>query len=190
VLDPWRWDYFEHLFNLVHYLMLTKESPRWGTLVCHFWNFFFSKKRKGLVTKDSCFEFLFSQKLQPNKSLVKWPMTISWFTLWNWSIHWSFLPFGAWKKICELKLIQGCKLNPYQCCQVIAFWSSPKDMNRESSFLKVSRMIHIWIFKKTFAKKKMHSWQIFSLLVMYLLVFRFVVTFKYSSRLYVSNFTC
>jgi hypothetical protein len=31
-------------------------------------------------------------------------------------------------------LIQGCKLNPYHCYQVIAFWTSPKDMNRESSF--------------------------------------------------------
>jgi hypothetical protein len=50
-------------------------------------------------------------------------------------------------------LIQACKLNPYQCCQVIAFWTSPKDMNRESSFKKVSTRICIRIFQKKSLQK-------------------------------------
>ncbi len=103
-----------------------------ATLVCHFWNFSFPKNIKNLWQNILVLNLL-SQKLQPNKSLGKWPMTISWFTLWNWPIHWSFLSFRAWKKM-WVGLIQACKLNPYQCCQVIAFWTSPKDMNRESSF--------------------------------------------------------
>jgi hypothetical protein len=68
-----------------------------GTLVCHFWNFSFPKNTKNLWQNILVLN-LFTQKLQPNKSLGKWPMTISWFTLWNWSIHWSFLPPRAWIK--------------------------------------------------------------------------------------------